>query len=52
MDSQERNLGVTDTIDIPVPSDELRQSVEVGDFVQVEEIPKDDDHFLASYRRC
>lgn len=52
MDSQERNLDMTDTIDIPVPSEELRKSVEVGDFVQVEEIPKEADHFLASYRRC
>lgn len=52
MDSQERNLGVTDTIDIPVPSEKLLQSIEEGDFVQVEEIPKVADHFLASYRRC
>lgn len=52
MDSEERNLGRTDTIDIPVPSDDLRQSVEAGDFVQVEEIPKDADNFSASYRRC
>ncbi|MGQ0777526.1 MAG: hypothetical protein ACT4NY_24470 [Pseudonocardiales bacterium] len=52
MDSQERNLDMTDTIDIPVPSEKLRQSVEVGDFVQVEEIPKDADHFMAGYRRC
>lgn len=52
MDSQERNLGVTDTIDIPVPSEELQQSVEVGDFVQVEEIPKNTEHFSAGYRRC
>ncbi len=52
MDSQERNLGMTDTIDVPIPSEELRQSVEMRDFVQVEEIPKDADHFLTSYRRC
>ncbi|MGH3796663.1 MAG: hypothetical protein ACRDSP_17450 [Pseudonocardiaceae bacterium] len=52
MDNEERNLAKTDTVDIPVPSEELRQSIEVGDFVQVEEIPKDADHFLASYRRC
>lgn len=49
---EERNLGTTETIDVPVPSEELRQSVEVGDFVQVEEIPQHADHFSASYRRC
>ncbi|MGH3693796.1 MAG: hypothetical protein ACRES5_18615 [Pseudomonas sp.] len=52
MDSQERNLSAPETIDIPVPSGELQQSIEGGDFVHVEEIPKEAVHFSASYRRC
>lgn len=52
MGSQERNLSMTETIDIPLPSEELQQSVEAEDFVQVEEIPKEADHFSTGYRRC
>lgn len=57
MDNQERILTTTDTIDIPLPSEELQQSLEgqaadVRDYVQVEEIPQAAGNFSASYRRC
>lgn len=57
MDNQERILTTTDAIDIPLPSEELRKSLEgqaadVRDYVQVEEIPQAAGNFSASYRRC
>jgi len=57
MDEQERSLTIADTIDVPLPSEELRKSlgsdlVEGEDYVEVDEIPQAAGHFAASYRRC
>jgi hypothetical protein len=57
MESNERTLTPTDTIDVPLPAEELLKSLESDsaageDYVQVEEIPRAAGHFAASYRRC
>jgi hypothetical protein len=49
---RERSHRTTETIDIPVPSDELLQSLEPEDLIQVEEIPREAEHFSTNYRRC
>jgi hypothetical protein len=48
----ERHLCYGDVIDIPVPTEEFRASIDENDVVHVQDIALDAGHFSRGYRRC
>jgi hypothetical protein len=52
-DGKANGTTLADTIDIPVPSEELRQSALASEAsIEIDEIPQKTGHFAVGYRRC